>query len=784
MRTAWFIVSALVCGLPPAAAVESLDFNRDVRPILSDKCFRCHGPDENERKAKLRLDSFEGATRELEGRAAIVAGQPGKSELVRRIHASDPDDIMPPPETKKSLTIEEKAKLERWIAEGASYKQHWAFLTPKRPATPVISGAKNPLDGFISARLEKDGFSPAPEASKESLIRRVTFDLIGLPPTVEEIDVFLADASSNAYENIVDRLLESPRFGERMCLHWLDLARYADTHGYHLDSGRDMWRWREWVIDAFNNNMPFDRFVTEQLAGDLLPNASRDQILATGFCRNNMINFEGGAIAEEYLNAYIVDRVTTFSTVFLGLTMQCAQCHDHKFDPVTMRDFYGLYAFFNAVPERGLDGNKGNAEPAIPVPSPEQERTMAGLKRELDAAEAAATADPESLCGSPERFDAASRAVAEFEKQIPTAMVMRQMDKPRETFMLMRGQYDQRGEKVSASVPAVLGAPPSNAPANRLALSGWLTSPDHPLLARVTVNRFWAMFFGAGLVKTVSDFGSQGEWPTHPELLDWLAVDFQESGWDMKRLLRIIVTSGAYRQAAAATPALLERDPANRLLARGPRQRLQAEFIRDMALSVSGLLDERLGGPSVFPYQPPGLWEELNSRGDSANWSGQKFVQSHGRDLYRRGMYTYWKRTCPPPNLANFDAPDRETCSAQRSVTNTPLQALTLLNDPTFVEAARLLADRMLGAAESSAPEKIAVGFRLCTSRLPSNTESSLLHDFLEKQRARFAVRPEDAKAVLAIGERPANKSLNEIELAAWTSVAAALLNLDEAITR
>jgi hypothetical protein len=721
--------------LPSPAAERPLDFSRDIRPILSDRCFACHGPDDLERKGGLRLDHRDDAIRPAKsGAVAIVPGKPEQSELIQRLITHDADDVMPPPKTGKTVSSDQVELFRRWIAQGAPYRDHWAFIPPERPAVPTppasaeVTALANPVDAFIADRLAQDNLRISPEADRTTLVRRATLDLTGLPPSPEEVDAFLADASPKAYENLVDRLLDSPRYGERMAVDWLDAARYADTHGYHLDSGRDMTAWRDWVIRAFNDNKPFDQFTVEQLAGDLLPNATIDQKVASGFNRNHMINYEGGAIAEEYHYAYLVDRVNTTSTVWLGLTMACSQCHDHKYDPLSKADYYKFLAFFNNVPESGLDGNRGNASPTIKLATAEQSQRLATLNQAVAEAEKALTASSpgidaaqaaweasmsqpthptdtlpaeirESLAiaaesRSPEQrkkiqqhyrdkvspeyrqkkeaVAAAKKARDDFDRQIPSAMVMAEMEKPRDTFIRMRGAYDQLGEKVTAGTPAALPSLPAGEPSNRLGLARWLVSPQHPLTARVAVNRMWQMFFGTGLVKTAEDFGSQGDWPSHPELLDWLAREFVESGWNIKQLQRLILTSATYRQSSRAEPSLFQKDPENRLIARGARFRLQAEFIRDQALALSGLLNGQIGGKSVSPYQPAGLWEELSMREDSRNFSAQFFELSKGADLYRRSMYTFWKRSSPPPQMSTFDAPDRETCTVRRPRTNTP----------------------------------------------------------------------------------------------------------------
>jgi hypothetical protein len=583
---------------PPAvpAGEDPVDYNRQVRPILSNNCYQCHGPDADERQADLRLDLRDEALAPAEsGRPAIVPGKPDESPLVKRVFSTKKGQVMPPPKTHKSLSAEEKDLLRRWVAQGAPYQTHWSFLPPKRPSLPAVRNeawVRNPVDRFILARLESEGLSPSPEADRATLIRRLSLDLTGLPPTPEEVDRFLADRAGDAYERLVDRLLASPHYGERMALDWLDAARYADTHGFHIDSGRDMTRWREWVIDAFNANLPFDEFTIDQLAGDLLPNATLAQKIASGFNRNHMINFEGGAIPEEYHNVYVIDRVNTTGTVWLGLTVACSQCHDHKYDPITQRDFYSLYAFFNNVPEKGLDGSKGNAAPLLRLPSPGQQSEIDRLSREVAGLTSALSRTSEA--DRPKikaKLDDANRRLSRAEAAVPSTMVMAEMPEPRETFLLVRGQYDKRGEKVTPGVPSFLPPLPDGVKPDRLALARWLVDPRHPLVGRVTVNRLWQAFFGEGLVRTVEDFGSQGELPSHPKLLDWLAVEFITPeaggrGWDVKAFVRMIVTSASYRQRSSAVPELIARDPENRLLARGARVRLPAEFLRVQALDV------------------------------------------------------------------------------------------------------------------------------------------------------------------------------------------------------
>ena len=799
-----FAPSALAQEAKPASA--PVDYNRQVRPILANHCYKCHGPDAAERKAELRFDVRASAIGKGEsGELAIVPGDPKASELIKRINATDDDVRMPPKETNKTLSASEKEILTRWIAEGARFETHWAFIAPQRPAVPQVKRgvwSRGEIDRFILARLEAAGLAPSPDADRATLIRRLTLDLTGLPPTLEEVDAFLADKSPDAYERLVDRLMASPNYGERMAVDWLDASRFADTHGYHIDSGRDMTRWREYVIDSFNRNLPYDQFTVEQLAGDLLPDGpdpqqNLRQKLASGFNRNHMINFEGGAIAQEYLTAYIVDRVNTTGTVFLGLTVACTQCHDHKFDPITQREFYQLYAFFNNVPEKGLDGSKGNAEPTIKAPTAGQRAQLAQLTADIKRVEERlASTTPELPATEKEALNAELTALkakqAELDKLVPTAMVMQEQPAMRETFVLARGAYDKPSDKVTAGTPSFLPQLSDDLPRNRLGLARWLVDPQHPLTARVTVNRYWQLFFGTGLVKTAEDFGTQGELPSHGDLLDWLAVDFltparsasEGSSWNVKRLVRQIVTSSTYRQSSRSSPELNARDPENRLLARGPRFRLQAEFIRDQALHAAGLLDPKIGGKSVSPYQPAGIWEELASRADGDKWTAQKYTQDHGQDLYRRTMYTYWKRTAPPPSLMTFDAPDRETCTVRRSRTNTPLQALVLMNDPTYVEAARKFAERIMREGGGSLDDRLTFAFRTILSRAPTEGELPVLRGVYERQLAIFQHSSDAAGKLLAIGEAPRDESLAAAELAAWTVVASAILNTDEAVTK
>ncbi len=1154
---------------------SGVDFGREIRPILSDNCFACHGPDENTRKAGLRLDLRSGALAPLKGgRQAVVPGDPERSTLLARVLTADPDDVMPPPKTGKKLSPEQIQKLREWIAAGAPWPEHWAFVPPQRPEPPAVKNPhwpRNEVDRFALHRLEAEGLAPAPEAGKSTLIRRATLDLTGLPPTIEEVEAFLADNRPDAYERLVDRLLSSPRYGEHQARQWLDAVRYADTHGYHIDARRDIWAYREWVIRAFNANQPFDQFTIEQLAGDLLPQPTLDQQVATGYIRCNLSTGEGGAIEEEYAAKYAFDRVETTGTVWMGLTLSCARCHTHKYDPITQREYYGLFAIFNQLDEPVMDGNRPNPDPFLKLPSAEQTGRLNWLKDKLaetrrrlgapaeilDTAQQTWAADwherlrtgwqvasPQTahsiqengaelrvledqsvlaagpaplrdtyeiefppaagplaglrleilpheslpaggarradgrfrlsefeaellppgenakpqklgfaralagvqegehepgraLDGKPDtwwqasstnaspvvavfrlgqpvevpaegrlrvrlRFEAGeeNHALGRFrlaaaqggdlvaaltpprfepwrllgplpsgglaagfarafepethldlarrypgvreevgwhergdlsdggihllvnelhgvhgvyylfrrlhvpeptvlevalraddvfkvwlneqlvlergtpepypgvrtrlrlelaagenrlllkvvnhqgakyfafdpalagprrlppdlatvlsvsatptvawaatvrdwyrrqfvpgyreeqdrlatwqeEEQaidaaIPTTLIARERTRPRETRLLIRGEYDKPGNPVAPGLPAILPPLPPGAPTNRLGLARWLVSTNHPLTARVIVNRFWQQFFGVGLVKTADDFGVQGERPSHPELLDWLATEFIRSGWDVKHMQRLIATSATYRQSSRLAPGLYERDPENRLLARGPRFRLDAEAVRDSALAYGGLLVERLGGPSVKPFEPPGLWEAVSFN------NSQKYVPDVGEARYRRSLYTFWKRQSPPPNMLIFDAPTRETCVVRRPRTNTPLQALVVLNDPQFVEAARALAGRMLREGGRDPLERLAYGFRLVTARRPDQGELQLLQHLLETQRAAFQADPAAARAFLAVGDFQA-PDLDPVELAAWSTVANLLLNLDETLTK
>lgn len=753
------------------ASAEGIEFSRHIRPILADACFRCHGVDASKRRADLRLDEEASWLAERDGVRAIVPGKPDESELLTRIHHQDPDEQMPPAHEVRQLTDGEKALIRQWIEEGAKWQPHWSFVPPERPDTPKVQDEKwaiHDLDRFVLARLESEDLKPAPALDQAGLLRRATLDLTGLPPTIDELDAFLADKSSDAYEKAIDRLLASPRYGEHMATTWLDLARYADTDGYQDDEPRTMWRWREWVIDVLNDNLPYDQFTIQQLAGDLLPDATPEQQLATGFLRNNRVNGEGGIIAEEFRVEYIIDRIETVSSVWMGLTTGCARCHDHKYDPITQTEFYELFAFFNQSPEPG--NYRRTAPPTLKVPTRGNAQRLQEVRREL------ATTNGES----PNQ-----KKLKEEEKRIlegaPSTMIMAD-SKKRDTFILNRGQYDQRGDKVGAGVPKMLPPLPAEATKDRLALARWLVDPKHPLTARVTVNRIWHHHFGRGLVASAEDFGLQGSWPSHPDLLDWLATELVRKKWDLKAFHRMIVTSATYRQSSHVSTEIRKRDPHNALLTRGPGARLPAEVIRDQALFVSGLLVERLGGPSVKPYQPAKLWDEIAGPTTSAYAKG--YIQDKGEALYRRSLYTFWRRAIPPPGLEILDAPSREVCSVQRERTNTPLQALALMNDVTYVEAARSFAERMLTKGGTDAASRAAYGFRVVTSRLPNAVELKILTNGLARHLKTFHASPEEAKALITVGESKPNPDLNVSELAAYTALANTLLNLDETINK
>ncbi len=1026
-----FLVPALfaLAGLTPLCAAE-LTFNRDIRPILSDKCFACHGLDAKKRKAGLRLDSAEGAYGKGESDlVAVKRGDPEGSELWQRINATDKEEVMPPPKSHKTLSAAEKETLRKWIEQGARYQKHWSFEPPVKAAVPELK-IPNVVDAFIFDRLKNEGLSPSSEADQETLIRRVTFALTGMPPTIAEVDAFLADPSADAYEKVVDRLLAAPRYGEQMARHWLDVARYGDTHGLHLDNERSMWLYRDWVVGAFNRNLPFDQFTIEQLAGDLLPKATPEQIIATGFNRCNVTSGEGGSIDAEWTYRYAVERTSTTAQTWMGLTAGCAQCHDHKFDPLSQKEFYQLYAFFNSAADPAMDGNVLLTAPTVKMVKPEQTQHLAELDAQRVAAEKRIPAEVEKIAyedpacivppppvkeqetmlvgddfpagakvsshpagrtpawvtkdetpgasgdralrisgkevtqvvweggtppievppgarftfsvfidpteppkavmiqfktndwrhramwgddkaipgwgapntgerffagplpasgvwtklevtaeqmglkagdkinglaftleGGTAMFDALSvisreddahdpakslsvwlasregkdtagmpaelnailktvpaesrtpeqqkqlrdyylanacaitkpllaplqtevaklkKEREDFDNAIPASFVMRDLGTPRESFVMMRGAYDKPGEKVARAVPAAFPPLPNAQSPNRLDLARWLVADNHPLTARVTVNRFWQQFFGVGLVKTSGDFGSQGEPPSHPELLDWMAVSFRESGWDVKKLVRSFVTSATFRQSSAAPAELWQRDPENRLHARGPRFRLDAEELRDNALAVSGLLDPTMGGKGVKPYQPPNIWEPVGFVGSNT----ANYRQDTGSALYRRSLYTFLKRTAPAPYMANFDGPSREQACSRRERSNTPMQALQLMNDVQHVEAARAFAERIMTEGGSTPDEHIVFAYRTALSRKPAPEETAIVRGAYEHHLAAFRQTTEAAAKFIRQGESKPKPELPEPELAAWTLVANLVLNLDETITR
>jgi hypothetical protein len=742
-------------GLDKQAVIS---YNFQVRPILSDKCYSCHGPDANKRKAGLRLDIREQAYKALEDNPnahVIVPGDPALSELYLRISSPDTGRRMPPPSSHlTALTETETAIIRQWIRQGAVYEKHWAFSVPVKPALPEVknkSWPRNEIDRFVLQQMENKGLSPNEEADRERLLKRWTLDITGLLPRPGQTDSFVNDRSPSAYERVVDQLLAQPSYGERMAIPWMDLARYADSHGYQDDNYRTQWPWRDWVIHAFNTNLSYDQFVTWQLAGDLLPDASREQKLATGFNRNHKITEEGGVIDEEYRVEYVIDRTNTFGRAFIGVTIECAKCHDHKYDPILQKDFYQFTAFFNNVSEKGLESTVGG--PETYAKNPRMDITPEDLK---------------GLLGFIHKTDTNQLQVS----------VMKDLDTPRKAYILTRGNYDQHGDEVLPGTPNSILPFPSEYPRNRLGLSKWLFNEKNPLTARVFVNRVWQEFFGKGIVKSAADFGMQGDLPSHPALLDWLAVDFREHGWNIKRLIRQLVLSATYCQSAGVTPEKLQIDPENTWLSRAPRVRMNAEMVRDMVLASSGLLDRTIGGPSVKPYQPSGLWEMATSgRGILA-----KYKQDHGAALYRRGLYTFIKRTVPPPSMMIFDASNRDQCEVKRSRTNTPLQALVMMNDPTVLEASRELADtaiKMGGSPEAM----IRNSFRKIICRQPDEKEMGILLDYWKNEEVYFETDHQAAQATVAVGEyKPQNAATTE--LAAMMRVIQVIYNMEEAITK
>lgn len=818
-------------GVAYSELPEVIDFNFHVRPILSDRCFHCHGPDENARKADLRLDIEKSVFSPIPQKDIfpIVPGKPDQSSVIGRILSHDQDFIMPPPESKLTLTAEEKATLIKWVEQGASWKKHWAFITPKKTELPDIKNkakARNEIDYFVLNKLEKLGLEPSQEANRETLIRRLSFDLTGLPPTLEEIDNFKSDPSENAYEKVVDRLFKSPKYGERWTWEWLDVARYADTNGFQADPTRTMWPWRDWVINAFNTNMPYNEFTIKQIAGDLFQNAKREDILGTGFNRNNTYNGEGGRIPEETRVENVFDRVETMGTTWLGLTLNCSRCHDHKFDAISQKEYYQLYDYFNQTSEPGNVYGSGRVRPVLDMSPIEDVNKAEELKAYITNIgeevgkfeEVKFPRDPGQPISKSKVIDTlANNNVGELDKKpeergtyrllqlakyfkqedpayakILTrlkeakenhinqlkknrlVMVMDELDSPRQSYILARGTYDKHLEPVYRNVPAALPPLPEGVENNRLALANWIVSRENPLTARVTINRYWQAFFGRGLVKTIEDFGVQGALPTHPQLLDWLAVDFQENGWNLKRLFKQIAMSATYRQSSKVTEEMLEIDSDNKYMSRATRMRLPSWMLRDQALFLSGLLVDTLGGEPVKPYQPSGIWAE-------ATFGKIKYVQDHGDDLYRRTIYSFWRRIVGPTTL--FDNSARQVCTVKAMNTNTPLHALTTLNDITYVEASRVLAELVLTTKKSD-EERITYAFELATSRKPSSEEINILKDRVDQLRIDYKGSINEAMKIIKIGEYKQNKALDPVEHASYTALSSLLLNLDETITR
>ncbi|WP_010585720.1 PSD1 and planctomycete cytochrome C domain-containing protein [Schlesneria paludicola] len=842
LRDSILLTVALIVSTLPVQAADSIEYNRDIRPILSENCFYCHGQDGNKRQADLRLDQRDAAIQAK----AIIPHDTANSSIVRRILSGDPDEQMPPPKSNRRLSPEQKELLQRWIAEGAKYQTHWAFVTPVRPAEPSVKNEKwsrNPIDRFVLGKLEATELEPSPEADRAKLIRRLSIDLLGLPPTPAEVDAFLADPDPLAYETLVDRMLQNEHYGERMALPWLDAARYADSNGFQQDGDTWQWMWRDELVRALNQDQPFDQFTIWQLAGDLLPNATTEQKLASGFNRNHLLNGEGGAIAEEQRFVNLFDRVDTTATTWLGLTMACSQCHDHKYDPLTMQDYYGLLDAFNRVPETGTPQRMSSrirvAAPFLELLTDENRRQIAEYEsriKQLDEQAAplanaayegwrqgiAADTNPADVTGLPAsvvtllqkpegertedekkqveaelrslfdkqvrpglnskipilgQLDATRKQFADYKgDQIPRPMIMSD-GQPRETAILDRGEYLKPKDKVAFNTPAFLPPLADGLPRNRLGFAQWLIAPENPLMARVQVNRMWQHFFETGLVKTAEDFGVQSEYPLHRSLLDWLAVEFRERGWSMKHIHRLIVTSTTYRQSSRLSPALRAADPENRLFARASRFRMPAMLLRDWALSASSLLNERLGGAPVYPYQPAGIWEPLAITKER----DFTYPASSGSDLYRRSIYTFWRRTVGPANM--FDASNRQTCRVRLAATSTPLHALTTLNDPTWVEAARVLAEHGMKSA-SDLEARLTAIFRRVIGRPVTQSDLAYLTKAFNRQAAIYRQEPELAKELLSVGTAKRDESLDLTDHAALTAVCRMILNLDEALTR
>jgi hypothetical protein len=815
-------ISFLIVASVSVAAERPVDYTREIRPILANSCYACHGPDEKARKAKLRLDLRDEAIKK-----AIVPGKASESPLMKRVTSADGDEVMPPPHAKKPAITPDKAELlKQWIEEGAKFDQHWAYTKPIRPPIPDVKNrawVRNPIDAFVALGHERNGLSPAIEADKVALVRRLSFDLLGLPPTPEDVQAFLKDANPEAYEKFVDRLLASEHFGERLALMWLDAVRYADTAGYHSDNHRDVWLFRDYVIDSFNRDKPFDQFTIEQLAGDLLAKPTNEQRIASGYNRMLMTTEEGGAQAKEYTAKYAADRVRNASNAWLGSTMGCCECHNHKYDPFTTKDFYRFAAFFADVQEVPV-GRQSQTTIATAAQEAELKRfddEIAAKKKVIAETkladdgqtkwEAEAKKNPKGLpkpiadaiaFEPAKRSDVQKKTLAQhyrenaapetesfrkelaaitakrdaFKNSIPTTLIS-MSGTPRPIRVLPRGNWlDETGEIVQPNVPEFLGAIGKKERATRMDLAKWIVSPENPLTARVFANRLWKIAFGQGLVRNLDDFGTQGTPPTHPELLDWLATQFIDSKWDVKATLKLMVMSNAYRQSSVAAASIREQDPANKWLARQNRFRLDAEFVRDNALAISGLLNPKVGGPSTKPYQPPGYWALLNF--PQRDWLADKNAEQ-----YRRGMYTYWCRSFPHPSLTAFDAPSREECTNDRPRSSTPLQALVLLNDPTYVEASRVFATSVMKEANTTA-DRLNAAYRRALSRDANPEEIKVLELLLAKHRAEFKKDVDGAKKLLGVGIAPLPANFDPTELAAWTSVARTILNLHEVGTR
>jgi hypothetical protein len=778
------LLAPLAAGAQPLPT--KIDFNRDVRPILSNNCYQCHGPDEKVRKAKLRLDTKDGALA-----AAVVPGKPDASELIVRLTAT-PDDasVMPPAKTGKKITPREVEILKQWIKEGANYSQHWSYVKPVRPAVPPITDpktaawAKNTIDNFVLARLQSERLSPSAEADRYALVRRVALDLTGLPPTPEEVQSFVTDTSANAYEKLVDKLLAKPAFGEHWARMWLDLARYADSAGYADDPPRTIWKYRDYVIQSFNANKPFDQFTIEQIAGDLLPNASIEQQVATAFHRNTMTNNEGGTNDEEFRNVAVVDRVNTTFTVWMGTSMACAQCHTHKYDPILQREYFQVFAFLNNT----ADSDKSDESPTLSFWTDELLAKKTDLEKQIADLETALKGKKaDEMKTERDKLAALKKDLAAV-KPVTTVPVMKELTgtQRRKTRIQFRGNFLDLGDEVSEGTPTAFHALPKDAPTNRLEFAKWLVSEDNPLTARVIANRFWEQIFGTGIVRTSEEFGTQGELPSHPELLDWLATELANPDrklggdakpWDVKRFLKILVMSAAYRQSAKVTPELVERDPENRLLARGPRVRLTAEMVRDQALTAAGLLSPKMLGASVKPPQP--------NLGVSAAFGGSiDWQPSTGEDKFRRGVYTTWRRSNPYPSMSTFDAPNRDTCVVRRARTNTPLQALVTMNDPVYVEAAQGLARRTMEKGGKTTAEKAAFAFKSCLVRPPTDAEVARLVKLHDEAKAKFATDAAKATQFATNPLGPLPKGTDAADAAAWTVVANVIMNLDEMLMK